>query len=300
MCGYSIATESNSLFLYNCKMINSKEHSPEQPGRPLDLYSIIASVALHIVVFLGLIILARIAGSSSGSSFGGYYVDMVSPKEGASGENHKAENLIQGREKKESKKTIIEEKKESLPEAEKSLRSEKEPLKDTPNGREISTASGNGERRTGQTGGYYNMNSAGFDSTGLNQTYQEPTLNVRLRYPSGWVYVDQQRKRKLDGITFWASTGNYIPPPYIHVEVVEKYIFNPGQYKYKYDFERFTGYYNDPEELENQVSQTIYIRTGDDEDYSIKLIMEGHEAFKEFQPVFFAMVKSFRFGNSLF
>lgn len=148
--------------------------------------------------------------------------------------------------------------------------------------------------------GYADIGTAGFDSTNLNQMYSEATLNVKVRYPVGWVYVDQQQKKKLDGITFWSSDGRYNPPPYIHVEVVEKYMFNPSQYKFKYEFPNFTGYYNDPEELEGQVSQSIYIRTDDDEDYIIKLIMNGREQFREFQPTFFAMVKSFKFGSSFF
>lgn len=140
----------------------------------------------------------------------------------------------------------------------------------------------------------------GFDSTSLNQVYKEPTLNLKIKYPVGWVYLDQQVKKKIDGITFWAAQSNYNPPPYIHVEVLEKYLFNESRYKYKYDFRDFMGYYNDPVEMDNQVTQVVYIRTEDDEDFSIKLIMNGREQFKSFQPVFFSMIKSFRFGNSIF
>lgn len=281
-------------------MVNSKEHSSEKSGRHLDLYSTVTSVLLHLAVFFGLIIIMRIAENGSGSSYGGYYVDMASPK-GTSAGGVKTENLNPEKKAVEENK---DDKKESLPDTKPLRQEEKETVKagqDAGKKSEHSSAQSTGTAgKSGSGAGYYNMNSGGFDSTGLSQVYQESTLKVRLNYPSGWVYMDQQRKRKLDGITFWASAGSYNPPPYIHVEVVEKYIFNPEQYRYKYDFERFTGYYNDPVELENQVSQIIYIRTGDDEDYSIKLIMNGREAFKEFQPVFFAMVKSFRFGNSLF
>ena len=115
----------------------------------------------------------------------------------------------------------------------------------------------------------YEVIAAGFDSTNLSQIYEESTLNVRLKYPSGWIYIDQQQKNKLDGVTFWAAAGDFDPPPYIHLEVVEKYIFIPEQYKYRYAFKNFEGYYNDPVELENQVTQIIYIRTEDDEDFTI-------------------------------
>lgn len=293
-------------------MINSNGHSTgkpeaeieesEKPGRHFsDLYSTIVSAVLHLAVFFALIVIMRIAEAGSGSSYGGYYVDMVSPKGPSGGSLNpqaQAEDKPRMGEKITNEKAEEKKNPESLPDIKKSAQKETETLKtgkEVPEKGAFTQAS-----RGGQNGGYYNMNSGGFDSTGLAQVYKEPTLKVTLRYPSGWVYLDQQRKKKLDGITFWASEGSYNPPPYIHVEVVEKYIFNADQYKYKYDFNRFTGYYNDPEEMENQVSQTIYIRTGDDEDYSIKLIMQGREAFKEFQPVFFAMVKSFRFGSSLF
>ncbi|MGE5352984.1 MAG: hypothetical protein ACM3P0_12945 [Acidobacteriota bacterium] len=287
-------------------MINLKEHSSGESGRPVDLYSTIASVVLHFALFFGLIVLMRIAENASGSSYGGYYVDMVSPKGGAEG-SFNSENLMPEekavQEEKAAEKTKDEEK-ESLPETKSSRQPEKETVKADKDSREVEKSAPLNRGLSGTSshtaGGYYNMNSGGFDSTGLSQMYQESTLKVRMKYPSGWIYMDQQRRKKLDGITFWASMGSYNPPPYIHVEVVEKYIFNPDQYRYKYDFGRFTGYYNDPKELEGQISQTIYIRTGDDEDYSIKLIMQGQEAFRQFQPVFFAMVRSFRFGDSLF
>ncbi|MEI7812778.1 MAG: hypothetical protein WCJ01_10180 [Ignavibacteria bacterium] len=146
--------------------------------------------------------------------------------------------------------------------------------------------------------GYDNIDSAGGDSTELGQIYQESTLNVKMKYPRGWVFVDQQRKNRLDGITFWCPDANFNPPPYIHVEVVEKYLFNPELYMLKYNFGKFIGYYNEPVEFENQVSQVIYIRTNDDEDYTIKIIMSSKEAYREFQPVFFSIIKSFTFGKS--
>ena len=138
------------------------------------------------------------------------------------------------------------------------------------------------------------------DTSGLYQIYKESTLDVSIRYPSGWTYIDQDVKNKLDGVTFWAADGIYSPPPYVHVEVKEKYLFNPGRYKYSIKTDDYTAYYNDPEELSGQISQEVYIRTNIDEDFSIKLIMEGKEPFKAFQPVFFGMIKTFKFDNSLF
>lgn len=143
---------------------------------------------------------------------------------------------------------------------------------------------------------FYSPEGNNFDTTGLRNIYSEKTLNVRIKYPAGWNFIDANVKRKLDGVTFWGLTDIYDPPPYIHLEVKEKYLFNPSRYKYSEEFEDYTIYYNDPEETADQYTQIIYIRTEDDEDYSLKLIMKGKESFKTFQPVFFGMLKTFKFG----
>ena len=138
------------------------------------------------------------------------------------------------------------------------------------------------------------------DTSELVQVYSENTLDVRLKYPSGWTYLDQNVKSKLDGITFWAGSTNYNPPPYVHIEVKDKDLFNPKRFAHSYKTRNYTAFYNDPEELAGQFTQIIYIRTDTNEDFSLKLIMKGEEAFKSFQPVFFGMVKSFKYGNQFF
>jgi hypothetical protein len=148
--------------------------------------------------------------------------------------------------------------------------------------------------------GYYNFEGTGNDTSGLLQVYSEKTLNVKIKYPLGWTFVDQNRQNKLDGVTFWAGNGIFNPPPYIFLEVKEKYLFNASRYKFNSKLENSIAYYNDPEELEGQVSQVFYIRTDTDEDYSIKLIMNGKDTFIAFQPIFFTMIKTFNFGKSLF
>ena len=138
------------------------------------------------------------------------------------------------------------------------------------------------------------------DTTDLDQVYKESTLNVTIKYPVGWTFLDQDIKHKLDGVTFWSAVGNYNPPPYIHLEVKDKELFSPGRYRYKIKMGDYDLYYNEPEVMENQYTQTIYIRTESDEDFSLKLIMVGEDAFKSFQPIFFGMIKTFKFGNSFF
>jgi hypothetical protein len=148
--------------------------------------------------------------------------------------------------------------------------------------------------------GYYNFEGTGNDTSGLEQVYSENTLNVKINYPVGWTFLDQDRQNKLDGVTFWANNGIFNPPPYIFLEVKEKYLFNPSRYKFTTKLANSVAWYNDPEELEGQVSQVFYIRTDADEDYSIKLIMNGKDTFIAFQPIFFTMIKTFNFGKSIF
>jgi hypothetical protein len=138
------------------------------------------------------------------------------------------------------------------------------------------------------------------DTSNLKGYYSETTLNVRIKFPEGWTYIDQNVKKKLDGVTFWGlSIGNH-PAPYIHLEVKDKYYFKASNYKYISEEKNYTIYFNDPVEMEGQFSQIIYIRTETEEDYSLKLIIQGRDAFYQYQPIFLGMIKTFRFGSSLF
>jgi hypothetical protein len=138
------------------------------------------------------------------------------------------------------------------------------------------------------------------DTTNLDQVYKESTLNLSIKYPKGWTYIDQNKNKKLDGVTFWSVEGNYNPPPYIHLDVVDKYLFNEKKYKYKTKLSNCIAYYNDPEELSGQVTQVFYLRTDTDEDFVLKLIVNGMQTFNSFQPKFLAILKSFKFKTSFF
>jgi len=141
---------------------------------------------------------------------------------------------------------------------------------------------------------------ANADTTSLTQYYSETSLNVKLKFPVGWTYIDQNVKRKLDGVTFYGDPQIFNPPPYVHLEVVEKYLFNPSRYTEKAQNSNYEYYYNAPEELEGTFSQTIYIKTDIDEDFIIKLIVKGKEPFYRFLPSFWGIVQSFDFGSSIF
>jgi hypothetical protein len=147
---------------------------------------------------------------------------------------------------------------------------------------------------------FYDFSDSPADTSDLVQVYKESTLDVSLKYPAGWTYIDQNLKNTLDGVTFWTTSTRFNPPPYVHIEVKDKELFNPNRFKHSYKTRNYTAYYNEPEELEGQITQIIYIRTDTEKDFSLKLIMKGEEAFKSFQPVFFGMVKSFKYGNQFF
>ena len=55
---------------------------------------------------------------------------------------------------------------------------------------------------------FYNFTETDYDTSALMQVYKESTLNVSLKYPKGWTYLDQNLKDKLDGITFWMFVIN--------------------------------------------------------------------------------------------
>lgn len=143
----------------------------------------------------------------------------------------------------------------------------------------------------------FSANFKNADTTSLQQVYSENTLNVRVRYPLGWRFVDQNVKNKLDGVTFFGAGSQDSPPPYIHIEVKEKYLFNPARYMFNVKINNYAAYFNEPTSLEEQYTQTLYIRTESEEDYSIKLIVNGKEKFLEYQKIFFSMLKSFKFGG---
>jgi len=138
------------------------------------------------------------------------------------------------------------------------------------------------------------------DTTNLDQLYTEPTLNVKIKYPKGWTFLDQNKNKKLEGVTFWVNDGSIVPPPYLHLEVISKDMFIEKRYKYKTNFGKYLAYYNDPEELQDYFSRLIYIRTEDDEDFQLKLMIKGKKEFEIFEPKFWAILKSFDFGKKLF
>ena len=144
------------------------------------------------------------------------------------------------------------------------------------------------------------FNDIAADTTNLDQVYSESSLDLSIKYPKGWTFIDQNKKNKLDGVTFWDSDGDIYPPPYIHLEVLEKDLFIEKRYKYKLETDDFIAFYNDAEEMQGYFSQIFYLRTDKDVDFRLKLMIKGKSGFDRFLPKFWGILKTFRLEKGLF
>jgi hypothetical protein len=132
------------------------------------------------------------------------------------------------------------------------------------------------------------------DSNLLNLEYKESSLHVKIRYSAGWSFLDNNEKSKLDAVTFW--NPNIPNSPWVQLKVVDKYLFRESRYKTKEELDDYTAYYNKEEELEGEVKFEVYLRTDSSEDYIITFRVKGSDSFRQYRPVFMAMLKSFMFG----
>lgn len=269
--------------------------------------SFLISASFHAFVFMAITFLANLTypgsfGLPSGAGEGqgtGYYAAELEGEKEAAQLNEKVTKEETPVEKNKSEDKIYN--KDSEKKSTETKSTSKNYSEVSNSGKEKSTGIKGTGNDAGLGNGRFSNYSAGFgDTTNLKNIYKENTLNVRIYYPSGWTFVDQNRKNKLDGVTFWANYGNLNPPPYIFLEVADKYLFDPRRYTKKLEMNNFTLYYNDPESISGQVKQSVYIRTNTDEDYIIKLMIKGETEFKAFQPEFFGMIKTFKFGHSWF
>ncbi len=261
------------MIKFRCNLISDMKTFRIEIGksRP-DVVSTAVSLLIHAGVLFSILILLRAANETA--RVNPPFVQVTTQDLNSKSANSDRNNILKNNAK--SKKTIKEDDERSQ-----------------------SRNSGK-ERGSNINAAFYSFSNLNADTSSLDQIYKESTLDVTIKYPAGWTYVDQDLKDRLDGVTFWSNLGNYSPPPYVHLEVKDKDLFSANRYKYKSKMNGFTIYYNDPEKLEGQFTQTFYIRTNTEEDFSLELIMNGEDAFKSFQPVFFGMIRSFKFGRSLF
>ncbi|MGB9663598.1 MAG: hypothetical protein ACPL25_01590 [Ignavibacteria bacterium] len=137
------------------------------------------------------------------------------------------------------------------------------------------------------------------DTTDVINRYEENTLNVTILFPAGWNYFDNRVKDIIDGVIFIpGENSNYDKRLSVLIQVnTNKNLFNPALYDSSFTYNRAQYYISKPKKTYEQVTQVIYIRTGSFKaDFIIKLTSPNESEFKKFQPVFFAMVRSFSAG----
>lgn len=137
------------------------------------------------------------------------------------------------------------------------------------------------------------------DTTEIINKYEENTLNLSILFPSGWIFFDNRVKDIIDGVIFMPGEySNYDRRLSVLIQVnLNKNLFNPRLYDSSFVYNGMEFYISKPVKTFEQVTQTIYIRTGTFKaDFLIKCSSPDEKEFKKFQPVFFAMVRSFSAG----
>jgi|YNPMSStandDraft_1061717.scaffolds.fasta_scaffold02519_4 hypothetical protein len=137
------------------------------------------------------------------------------------------------------------------------------------------------------------------DTAGLINRYEENTLNVSVLFPEGWNYLDNFVKDIIDGVIFIpGENSDYDKRLSVLIQVnTNKNLFNPALYDSSFTYNRVNYYISRPQKTYEQITQVVYIRTGSFRaDFIIKLTSPNEIEFKKFQPVFFAMVRSFSAG----
>lgn len=142
---------------------------------------------------------------------------------------------------------------------------------------------------------------AGFeiDTSATIQKYEENSLNVSILFPINWVFFDNKVKEFVDGIIFMpGENSDYNPQLSVLIQVVQdKSLFNKSYFDSSFKFNGMEFFIGKPQKVYQQVTQTIYIKTKIYKaDFQIKCTSPNETEFKKFQPVFFAMVKSFSAG----
>ena len=142
---------------------------------------------------------------------------------------------------------------------------------------------------------------AGFeiDTSATIQKYEENTLNVSILFPINWFFFDNKVKDIVDGIIFIpGENSDYNPQLSVLIQVVQdKSLFNKSYFDSSFKFNDMEFFVGKPQTVYQQVTQTIYIKTKIYKaDFQIKCTSPNESEFRKFQPVFFAMVKSFTAG----
>ena len=135
------------------------------------------------------------------------------------------------------------------------------------------------------------------DTSALRQIYQESTLQVSVRFPLAWSFIDQPKDNRLSGVTFIGAAGEGRVPPFIHIEVADPELFLKDRYLYSEELEDCYLYYNDPTEMEGQFEQVVYMQTGERFDFLFRLSVRDTEDFEAHRKVFYDMLGTFTYGK---
>lgn len=135
------------------------------------------------------------------------------------------------------------------------------------------------------------------DTSALRQIYQESTLQVSVRFPLAWSYIDQPKENRLSGVTFIGAAIEGQVPPFIHIEVTDPELFLKDRYLYSEEMEDCLLYYNDHTEMEGQYEQVVYMRTGERFDFLFRLSVRDTENFEAHRKVFYDMLGTFAYGR---
>ncbi len=137
------------------------------------------------------------------------------------------------------------------------------------------------------------------DTSSIIQKYEERTLNVSILFPVNWVFYDNKVKDIIDGIIFIPGSGSdYNPQLSILIQVVsEKSLFNHANYDSSFKYNNMEFFIGEKKITFGQVTQSVYVKTNIFKaDFIIKCTSPNETEFNKFQPVFFAMVKTFSAG----
>jgi hypothetical protein len=147
----------------------------------------------------------------------------------------------------------------------------------------------------------YKVPFTGFeiDTSSIIHKYEENTLNVSILFPINWIFFDNKVKGIIDGIIFLpGENSDYNPQLSVLIQVVQdKSLFNRAYFDSSFRYNDLDFFIGAPQNTFGQITQTIYIKTKIYKaDFQIKCTSPNEAEFKKFQPVFFAMVKSFSAG----
>ncbi len=142
----------------------------------------------------------------------------------------------------------------------------------------------------------------GVDTSLFSNEYREKSLNISIKYPNEWYFIDQHKDEKFEGVVFIYGGANidFGNTPFISLYLKDKNYFLSSNYKYSVLTDFYTAYYNDEIVIGSQKIFEIYLRTNDEFDFLFKLQAPNNAEFEEYKHKFFFMLKSFKYRKGIF